>query len=335
MKILILNGHDNYGNGGAASMHGSEQVLNRAFSQIVRDKLNIYGHEATVWNPNITDMSMYTYLKSNDFNFKPWDLVLELHFNAKTYKDPQGNGQFTGTGFYYPALQSDRTIAEKVCRAADSNGFKQWAIVGRGDLAVCNRVYNQGVQFLLWEIAFIDDGDDMKFFLNNQERMATWLADAVGRVNTSEYEAWVGHVVRCENDTLTVRTKPDSSSSVLGSYPALGQGNQVDVIGEEFAPNGRMWYKIRIAGRHIGYVNASYLFPDNGSWVGQVHVANVLNVRKTPIQLSDNIYKPHPQLGNGNLIDVIGQVGEWYRIRIRTYDGKDYHVAYAHKDYIK
>lgn len=149
------------------------------------------------------------------------------------------------------------------------------------------------------------------------------------------YEQWVGKVVRLvSGDTLSVRVSPNPSSALLADWPRLGNGNMVRIIGEEFAPNNRMWYKIVIAERFTGYVNASYIMPTTGDYVGVVHDAGAyLNVRKTPEQTANNIYTPFPKLGNGNYIRVIGTVGDWDRIRIEN--GTDFHIAYAHKNYIR
>lgn len=147
------------------------------------------------------------------------------------------------------------------------------------------------------------------------------------------YQSWVGKVVRlAANDTLNVRIAANPSSSLLSEWPHLSNDNLVDVIGEEYAPNGRMWYQVKIAGKYVGYVNASYVMPTAGDWVGVVKNATpYLNVRKNP-EVRDNIYTAYPTLGNGNSIRVIGTVGKWYRIRIEN--GNDFHIAYVSSDYV-
>lgn len=152
---------------------------------------------------------------------------------------------------------------------------------------------------------------------------------------TTNYSSWVGEVVRiAPNDTLNVRVKPSPTAPLMDAYPRLGLGNRVRIIDEDFAPNGRMWYRIKIAETHEGYVNASYIMPLDGDYVGVVYNAkDYLNVRKTPEQTSNNIYTPYPRLGNGNMIRVIGEIGNWLRIRIEN--GNDFHIAYVSKNYVK
>ena len=49
------------------------------------------------------------------------------------------------------------------------------------------------------------------------------------------------------------------SRSRRAAWPKLGRGNEVDVTGEAPAPNGKLWYRIRIAGVHTGWVYGGYL----------------------------------------------------------------------------
>lgn len=70
------------------------------------------------------------------------------------------------------------------------------------------------------------------------------------------YKVWVGKVTA---STLNVRTGAGAEYSRLSSYPQLGKGNLVDVIGTAKAKDGGTWYKIRIANKYVGYVNSAYL----------------------------------------------------------------------------
>lgn len=70
------------------------------------------------------------------------------------------------------------------------------------------------------------------------------------------YKTWVGKVTASK---LNVRTGPGTNYRNLSSYPLLGYGNLVDVIGATKASSGATWYKIRIANKYVGYVHSSYL----------------------------------------------------------------------------
>ena len=66
-----------------------------------------------------------------------------------------------------------------------------------------------------------------------------------------------GEVVNC--DILNVRTGAGVSFSRLPEWPALARGNEVDVLNITSASDGSAWYRIRIAGKYVGYVAAQYL----------------------------------------------------------------------------
>ena len=63
----------------------------------------------------------------------------------------------------------------------------------------------------------------------------------------------------CNERDVNVRIGPGVDKPILKAWPKLGPGNEVDVTGEGQAPNGRLWYQIRIAGVHTGWVYGGYL----------------------------------------------------------------------------
>ena len=77
MKILLIAGHGQ-GDPGACALGYQEADLTRELVSLVRPKLSKYA-EVTVFD---TNKNPYTYLKSNKYNFKEYDYVLEIHFNA-------------------------------------------------------------------------------------------------------------------------------------------------------------------------------------------------------------------------------------------------------------
>ncbi len=73
---------------------------------------------------------------------------------------------------------------------------------------------------------------------------------------TSAYREWPAI---CSEPATNVRTGPGVDKEILADWPMLGVGNEVEVIGEAPAPNGRLWYRLRIAGVYIGWVYGGYL----------------------------------------------------------------------------
>ena len=154
---------------------------------------------------------------------------------------------------------------------------------------------------------------------------------------------WVGEVTA---SSLNVRIGPGASYSRLGAYPQLGKTNLVDVCDSAKASDGGTWYYIRIAAKYFGWVNANYIKKAGSSsaparkpaastykvWVGKV-TASKLNVRTGP---GTNYSKlgAWPQLGKGNLVDVIGTAkasdgSTWYKIRIANK-----YIGYVHSAYL-
>ncbi|MBQ2662631.1 MAG: N-acetylmuramoyl-L-alanine amidase, partial [Clostridia bacterium] len=77
MKILLIAGHGN-GDSGACGNGFREADLTREVVSLLKPKL------AEICEVDVADTSKnwYEYLKRNSFNFKGYDYVLEVHFNA-------------------------------------------------------------------------------------------------------------------------------------------------------------------------------------------------------------------------------------------------------------
>ena len=114
-----------------------------------------------------------------------YDFVLEVHFNATAQagKDPNGNGVKKGTGTYVNINKSsaERKIDKKIITALNHLGMGTWGSGVFGSSTLLNaKVFTEvGVNYTLLETCFIDDKDDMKFYLNRRDDMAQAVADAV------------------------------------------------------------------------------------------------------------------------------------------------------------
>jgi N-acetylmuramoyl-L-alanine amidase len=119
-------------------------------------------------------------------NFKNYDYVLEIHFNAtaESGKDTKGDGSYKGIGMYVNSSKKNTTIDKKfVSAVSTATGFPIW---GRGTgiftssgLLNARTCQSKGVSYGLLETAFIDDKDDITFYNKNKEKMAQAVADAL------------------------------------------------------------------------------------------------------------------------------------------------------------
>ena len=131
-------------------------------------------------------------------------------------------------------------------------------------------------------------------------------------------QLWNATVLVAVNDTLNMRSAPDSDVSNV--VMQLGNGNRVMVLGE--AVNGKyrdLWFYIQ-AGSQRGYVHSSYLIPDDilGAATAKGFTSVYADKGSTGLQAC-------PELGTGNRVIVYSQEGDWYRVQIA---GK--YVGYVH-----
>lgn len=117
-------------------------------------------------------------------NIQDYSYILEIHFNATAYasKDPTGNGSYKGVGFYYNSHSHRSVVMEdSIARKIAALGFRYWAqapCVSNGlTVAACCARLN--VPYSLMETAFIDDADDMSFYLEHRNEMAQIVADKI------------------------------------------------------------------------------------------------------------------------------------------------------------
>lgn len=212
-KVLVIAGHGQ-GDAGATSSWGQEQNYTRQFANLIVTYLksasnvevtyykdgslsyDCYQQNAAVFGSSGLNISSKITGKgtvkskvqaglassANLPDFTQYDYVLEVHFNAKASgKDPKGDGNYTGIGFYVNAYNGTYTLEKNILQSIVNLGFKQW---GSGvfttttlfNSRICQEL---GVDYGLLETAFIDDGDDMTFYTANKQQMAKAVASAI------------------------------------------------------------------------------------------------------------------------------------------------------------
>lgn len=188
MKILLIAGHGQ-GDPGACANGYKEADLVREIAPKLKNKLSAYA------NVDVFDMNknMYKFLKAgNAFNFKNYDYVFELHFNAGV-NDTKGNGKTTGTEILVHPSEKGTTVEKTIVSNISALGFKNRGVKTRSDLQnmnVCKK--RQGVSYALLETCFIDDKDDMKLYVAKKDAVITAIANGIisgfnlGAVSTGE-----------------------------------------------------------------------------------------------------------------------------------------------------
>ena len=212
-KILIISGHGQ-GDAGATSKWGYESNYTRQFGKLIYEELKSSGKVDVDYYKNgsinydcyqqnaktlgSTGLNIGSQISgrgtvkskvisgiatnSNIPDFTKYDYVLEIHFNAKgSGKDPDGDGRYTGVGFYINSYKSKTTLEKKILSAIVGLGFRQWGsgVYTSSTLFNARICQELGVSYGLLETAFIDDGDDMKFYTANKSKMAKAVANQI------------------------------------------------------------------------------------------------------------------------------------------------------------
>ena len=175
-KILIIAGHGE-GDPGACSIWGQEADYTRELASLLQSALK--GKvKVTMY-----DQTKNCYAQSKQGNvpdYAYYDATVEVHFNAKSKKDPYGDGRFTGAGGYvHPSNAGGRKIAQAIMGQMAAIGFKEWGIFDSTGLLNLNNAQRQGAVYFLLETAFIDDGDDMKWYTGCKEKAAQAIAQGI------------------------------------------------------------------------------------------------------------------------------------------------------------
>lgn len=174
MKILLMAGHGQ-GDSGAVGNGYKEADLTREFLQLLKPKLSKYA-DVTVFD---TNKNPYTYLKSNKYNFKEYDYVLEIHFNAAV-NDRVGDGRTTGAEILVHPKEKGVSVEEKILNKLEALGLRNRGVKVRDNLQNMNICKgNYGVSYALLEVCFIDDKDDMTLYAQKKDVLASGVANGI------------------------------------------------------------------------------------------------------------------------------------------------------------
>ena len=216
MKILLIAGHGG-SDSGAVAFGRREADLARELVPMIRNALCEYGAEVTVYNPA---RSAYHDLIASGYayDFKRFDYVLEVHFNA-CREDP-GNGKTTGTEIYVTPNERITTAEQAIVKHIAALGLKNRG-VKREKLAVILRARAQGVSAALLEVCFLDDADDMRVYTAKKQQIAQAVADGIAEgyqlkkkeeSTMAGFKDTTGHWAQAQIEQL-------AKLGILGGYP--------------------------------------------------------------------------------------------------------------------
>ncbi|MDO4276676.1 MAG: N-acetylmuramoyl-L-alanine amidase [Eubacteriales bacterium] len=173
--LFLIAGHGE-GDPGACSIWGKEADYTRELVNLIKDKIGDR-LSVTVYD---TDKNCYEQSKKGNVpNYSKHKFTLEVHFNAKTKPDLAGDGYYTGVGGYYHPQNPGRDIADKIVDGIAALDFKIWLKDTSTGLLNLNNAQRQNAKYFLLETAFIDDGDDMRWYNGHKETVAACIASVL------------------------------------------------------------------------------------------------------------------------------------------------------------
>ncbi|MDD6616556.1 MAG: N-acetylmuramoyl-L-alanine amidase [Lachnospiraceae bacterium] len=189
VSVLLIAGHGQ-GDVGASSIIGGksyeEYRYTREFATLIYQSLKGRSSRMSVTMYD-QDYDCYKvvagYAEGPGPNFEAYDYVLEVHFNATApqLKDLNGDGAYKGVGIYINSAKKDYSLDARIVNAVAGTGFKVWGcgVFASAGLLNAKTCQLKNVSYGLLETAFIDDRDDMKFYLTHRKAMAKAVADTI------------------------------------------------------------------------------------------------------------------------------------------------------------
>lgn len=176
MKILLIAGHGG-GDAGACYLGYKEHDVAVEVCKLLKEALSRY---CTV---DIADTSIGWYRhickNGNKFNFKPYDYVLEIHFNAAS-SDLKGNKRTTGSEIYVTTSEKVVTVEENILKGMEILGFRNRGVKAK-NWGLISYIKKQGVSAALMEVCFLDDKDDMDLYQARKKDVAYAISEGIAK----------------------------------------------------------------------------------------------------------------------------------------------------------
>lgn len=330
-RLFCISGHGE-GDPGAVANGQHEADWNRIFMSAVHGEALRRGISSTLYDQN---KNAYKQIKEGNMPaFAGHNLCIEGHFNSSTTQDPVGDNKMVGTMMYIKKDSKANSPGLAILNAVLGIGArKAWDGIVETTrsypqgLLVQNRCESAGVPHILFEICFLSDVDDMRWFTQNKSRIAAVIVDALFQYYQLQEEPLqpkqlingTVRVVYAGADGLNLHETPDfEESSVAGVIYAGEQRRAVTII---TAANGESMYRLE-DGQYVTAHGSYVQYTRNEFTPFVIETASsdqTLAVRDFPSSvLGNRIFT----LYNSNLAEVIGEAynygDHWYMVRIKN-----------------
>ena len=169
MKILLIAGHGD-GDCGAVGNGYYEADLTREVVKLLKPQLDGYA-DVTIAD---TKKNWHKHLikQGNYFNFKPYDYVLEIHFNSFNVKSANG------TEIYVTRSEKSHGVETNIVNGIAKLGFTNRGVIPM-NFDVIKYVKKQGVSSALLEVCFISNEKDMKNYQSKKNEIVKAIANGI------------------------------------------------------------------------------------------------------------------------------------------------------------
>lgn len=263
-KMLLIAGHGKNTDGsydpGAVGCGYKEAELTRELVKLIKasaDKNSISCDVAP-------DRNYFNYFKNGGtYDFTPYNYVLEIHFNASSKTDYNGNGQLTGSMVYIHKDETGHSVENAILNNLYEIGSRQaWdgVVVAQrqwpSGLLVQNKVREQGVSHAVLETCFISDRDDVEWYLVNKSKIANAIINGVMKgFKLGKYhyiKPFVSYMVKVTDSALNIRSGAGTNYSIVGCITDKGC---YTIIDEKNGTGASKWGKLKSG---AGWISLDY-----------------------------------------------------------------------------
>ena len=249
-----------------------------------------YYESATVWKlanylaDSLRSMGVLVGMTRTDINENPglverghmasgYDLFVSIHTNATG--NSQGSEVANWPVCFVQVSGASTEIGERIGKAlmplfnaskyecysvANAQGTDYYGVLrGAAQVGVPGLIVEHGFHTCKADVELLKQDSFLRLLADTEaETIVEYLKEKEGQIVEQPSSTMLyGKVVGVpDNDVLNVRIGPSATCDRLKAWPALGNGNEVDVCGRN---NDQTWLYIRIAGQYFGWVSAKYI----------------------------------------------------------------------------
>ncbi len=257
-RMLVMAGHGRNVDGswdpGAVGCGYQEANLTRELRNLIKAAADRAGVPCDV----APDRNYYSYFKhGGQYDFTPYNYVLEVHFNAAATVDAAGDGKMKGSMVYIDKSETGHSVEDAILNNLYAIGSRQaWDGVVvtqrqesyKNGLMVQSKVRAQGVSHAVLETCFITDQDDMDWYLVNKSKIAQAIIAGIQQGFGLNYTKTIApymvkvDVTSIPDHVLNIREWPSTDAPIAGQ---IREAMSLTIVEEATGKGAKRWGKLK------------------------------------------------------------------------------------------